>query len=247
MNVLINPRRQGFILALAVASLTFGARAGEQADIVNCAGTWKWTLVMANGQTYERNVNLKQAGDRLTGSSIWPDGAEAVIQEGRIKGSELSFTLTRQQADQKIVSKYQGKISGDTIKGSIESPLNGQPRHFDWLAKRAQAEPAQPATGIWKWSFDMPSGPAIEPSVKLKQDGEKLTGLLTWGNSEQPISEGKAKDGVVSFKVLTQRDGRTVTAMYQGKVSGDTIKGKRDSDWSGENVSRDWEAKRVKE
>ena len=232
-------------LCLAVASLTFGVESAERSDPSNPTGTWQWTLVTANGQTYERSLRLEQAGDRLTGISIWPDGAEVAVQEGRIKGNELSFTLTRQQADQKVVSKYRGKINGDTIRGTIDSPFNGQPRNFDWQAKRVKERAPSPATGTWAWSLTDPNGPTIEPSAKLKQEGQAVTGVVNWSGREQPISEGKFKDGELSFKVQSERDGRTVTSSYQGKLDGDTIKGNRESNWTGENVSRAWEAKRV--
>jgi hypothetical protein len=36
-----------------------------------------------------------------------------------------------------MVSKYNGKVSADAIKGKIESERNGQPQTRDWEAKRA--------------------------------------------------------------------------------------------------------------
>ena len=47
--------------------------------------------------------------------------------------------------------------------------------------------------------------------------------------------------------MVSKRDERTVTSNYRGKLRGDTIKGKWDSDWTGDVVTRDWEAKRSKE
>ena len=32
------------------------------------------------------------------------------------------------------------------------------------------------ASGTWKWTFTMPDGSKVEPRVKLKQEGDKLTG-----------------------------------------------------------------------
>ena len=86
------------------------------------------------------------------------------------------------------------------------------------------------ATGTWKWTFATSNGDTIEGSIKLKQDGNKLTGDSTLRGNATAISEGKIKDGQVSWKVFRERDGRKVTASFAGKLSGDTIKGKFESD-----------------
>ena len=53
-------------------------------------------------------------------------------------GEEISFQVSREFNGNKIVQKYHGKISGDTIKGKIESPGRdgGEARSRDWEAKR---------------------------------------------------------------------------------------------------------------
>ncbi len=48
----------------------------------------------------------------------------------------------------------------------------------------------------------------LEPSAKLTQAGDKLTGVLIMGERERPISEGTIKDGEVNFKVVSKRDDR---------------------------------------
>ena len=66
-------------------------------------------------------------------------------------------------------------------------------------------------------------------------------------NNDTPIEDAKFKDGEVSFKVTRERNGQKTTTSYSGKVSGDTIKGKAESERDGKTQSRDWEAKRAKE
>jgi hypothetical protein len=140
-----------------------------------------------------------------------------------------------------MTTKYAGKLAGDSIKGKMEFERDGETSSREWEAKRQMAS----ATGTWKWSFEIPNGQTLEPSAKLKQDGEKLTGVLIMGDRERPISEGTIKGDQVTFNVISKRDDdRTVTSKYYGKLSGDTIKGKWDSDWSGDVVTRTWEAKR---
>ena len=112
----------------------------------------------------------------------------------------------------------------------------------------ARAEDKANPTGAWKFSVSF-NNQTFERTVKLKLDGDKLTGSMS-GREGQPdtaIEDGKYKDGQVSFKVVRERNGQKFATKYEGKVSGDTIKGKMESDFGGQTRSSDWEAKRVKE
>src|SRR4051812_9574549 len=65
----------------------------------------------------------------------------------------------------------------------------------------AAGNTAAPATGTWKWTIQGPNG-EIETTLKLKQDGEKLTGTITGFNgNDSEIQDGSVKDGQVIFKV----------------------------------------------
>jgi hypothetical protein len=110
------------------------------------------------------------------------------------------------------------------------------------------ARAADDATGTWKWSVPGRNGGAArDVTLKLKQDGEKLTGTLNFGgNRDVEITDGKIKDGELSFKVVQKRQNNEITTNYTGKLSGDTIKGKSERE-GGNGQARDWEAKRSKE
>jgi hypothetical protein len=108
------------------------------------------------------------------------------------------------------------------------------------------ARGAERPTGTWKWEVKV-NDQTIDLSLKLKQEGDKLTGALTGPGGETEIQDGKYKDGDLSFTVLRERNGQKMTFKYTGKVSGDTIKGKTDIDRDGQTSSRDWEAKRSKD
>ena len=86
-------------------------------------------------------LKLKVDGEKLTGTLSSPgrDGqtTETAIADGKVKGEEVSFTVTREFNGNKMVSKYNGKVSADAIKGKIESERNGQPQTRDWEAKRS--------------------------------------------------------------------------------------------------------------
>jgi hypothetical protein len=85
------------------------------------------------------------------------------------------------------------------------------------------------ATGTWKWSQEGPGG-SMDFTLKLKQDGEKLTGTITgFQGEESPIEDGKVKDGVVSFKVTRDFGGRPFVTTYTGKLSGGSLKAKSET------------------
>jgi hypothetical protein len=111
-------------------------------------------------------------------------------------------------------------------------------------AKDAKANP----TGTWKWTVNF-GGNEMERVLKLKLEGDKLSGTLSGGPAgDAKIEDAKYKDGEVTFKIQREFNGQKFTIHYSAKVSGDTLKGKSEIDrGDGEKVSRDFEAKRAKE
>lgn len=110
---------------------------------------------------------------------------------------------------------------------------------------RAADEKPDP-NGTWKWTV-MFNNQSREMTLKLKLEGDKLTGtILGRNNQESPIEEAKYKEGEVSFNVVRERDGQKFTTKYTGKITGDTLKGKSTFERNGQTQERDWEAKREK-
>jgi hypothetical protein len=209
----------------------------------NATGTWKWSFTGQNGQTMDSTLKLKQEDAKLTGTLTGRRG-DVEIEDGKINGADVSFTVTRERNGEKFVTKYAGKISGDEIKGKIEMGSGDQARSRDWEAKR---EKVADATGTWQWTMTRPDGQTSERKMKLKQDGDKLTGVSIWNDTEVAIEDGKIKDGEVTFTVTRERDGNKFTVNYKGKLDGDSLKGKIEGTFGGEVRSFDWDAKRVKE
>lgn len=104
-------------------------------------------------------------------------------------------------------------------------------------------------TGTWKWEFKR-GDQTREVTLKLKLEGDKLTGSMPGrNNTETAIENGSFKDGVVSFSVTREFNGNKRTTKYSGKLDGDTIKGETESPGrdGGDAVKRPWEAKRAAE
>ena len=109
---------------------------------------------------------------------------------------------------------------------------------------------AADVNGTWTWTTPGRNGGQDRKSVlKLKTEGDKLTGTINGRQEDIKITDGKVTGDEVSFKVSRPagQSGNTITQKYTGKVSGDSIKGKVTFERNGQEQSRDWEAKREKD
>ena len=117
--------------------ISLAARAEDKKPEIT--GTWKSSFTNQNGQVRENVFKLKAEGEKLTGTVSGRQN-DTAIEQGKIKGEEISFQVTREFNGNKMVFKYSGKVSGDTIKGKSESERDGQPQKRDWEAKREAAK-----------------------------------------------------------------------------------------------------------
>lgn len=105
-------------------------------------------------------------------------------------------------------------------------------------------------SGNWTWTTPGRNGnPERTSTLTLKADGAKLTGKVSapgrdGAAAEIAITEGKVDGDAISFAVVREVNGNSVTAKYSGKVSADKITGKIETNRDGKAQSRDWEAKR---
>ena len=130
----MKPRSSGWWRAAGLGLVAL-LGVGAAALAADATGTWKWT-VERDGNSYETTLKLKQDGDRLTGTMSGRQGSETAIEDGKVAGDTISFKVTREFGDNKVVQMYQGKVSGDTIKGERKSNRDGQDQTREWQAKR---------------------------------------------------------------------------------------------------------------
>ena len=132
---------------LALAScvvITLGA--GSQAQAADASGNWTWSRPGRNGgEPQKMSLTLKADGEKLTGTLTSPgrqggDPVKTEISDGTVKGEDVSFTVSREFNGNKMVAKYNGKLSADSIKGKIATERNGEAQSRDWEAKREAAK-----------------------------------------------------------------------------------------------------------
>ncbi len=120
-------------ILLALSAFSSTVRAADKADPT---GTWKWSFTTADGQKRDTTLKLKLEGDKLTGAIVRRENQETAITDATFKDNEVAFSVTRERNNQKFVTKYKGKIDGDTIKGTTESERDGKTNSREWEAKR---------------------------------------------------------------------------------------------------------------
>jgi hypothetical protein len=125
------------IVAVALVAGALAPAAGADDKKADVTGTWKWS-VERNGQTFETTLKLKQDGEKVTGTITGRQGNETEIEDGKIKGEAVSFKVTREFNGNKVVMSYQGKLSGDSIKGDTKFERDGDTQTREWEAKRSK-------------------------------------------------------------------------------------------------------------
>ena len=111
------------------------------------AGTWKYSQpARGGGQPVERTLTLEFKGGTLTGTLKGADMGQyqipdTAISDASFTNGTIAFSVERAGRDgTKRVSKYSGKLEGDSIKGTVESPGRGggAAQKTDWVATRAK-------------------------------------------------------------------------------------------------------------
>lgn len=117
------------LLAVTVAAAVWAADA---------TGKWTWNQRGQGGNEVTMNLELKQDGEKLTGTVARGD-QKTEIKEGTVKNGEVAFVVVRERNGQEFKQQYKGKLDGDTIKGTVSfKTADGQERSRDWVAMRAK-------------------------------------------------------------------------------------------------------------
>ena len=114
-------------LVMVLAVLAVSAFAGD------VSGKWKYSFTMQNGETRESSMTLKAEGSKLTGTMEGRNGS-VEIQEGKVDGDNVSFSVTRSFGGNEVKIHYKGVLKGDELKLT----MGFGDREMEITAKRAQ-------------------------------------------------------------------------------------------------------------
>jgi len=107
-------------------------------------GTWRWTLPAGTGNpNTERTLTLLPKEQALLGK-IWhhacPQGPipDQTIRHAFYQDGSIGFIVHARYGEKPVALRYQGRIQGDTIRGTIErSGIDGgAPVRVAWVATR---------------------------------------------------------------------------------------------------------------
>ncbi|QIF02863.1 hypothetical protein [Roseimicrobium sp. ORNL1] len=122
------------LVALAVAALASAAEPAEP------TGTWMWSTKSPDGEILT-SLRLELKSGIIAGAYSNQHG-DTAISDASLQGDLIRFAVVRDLGGKKYVVKYQGRIEGDTIKGTIQAPGHdgGEGVKLDWIAKRTTRE-----------------------------------------------------------------------------------------------------------
>jgi hypothetical protein len=119
-------------ILLSVVVLTLAAGGAGAGDV---SGTWVAEFTTPNGQTRESTFNFEVDGEELTGTVSGRQG-DTPIDEGKIVGDEISFSVTRDFGRGEMKFLYEGAVSGDEIEMTVT--IEDRDRTFEMTAKRVK-------------------------------------------------------------------------------------------------------------
>jgi hypothetical protein len=112
---------------LLIAALVLGILLAAPAVAADVTGTWKAEFTTPDGTQRTSTFKFKTDGEKLTGT-VAGSQDETKIDNGMVKGDEISFTAERPFGS----FSYKGKVSGDSILFKVSFDGND----FDITAKR---------------------------------------------------------------------------------------------------------------
>jgi len=100
----------------AAAAFLFLTSVALAADV---DGKWTGSMATPNGDV-PVTFNFMADADKLNGSTMGPDGTEIKIANGKIDGSNISFSITFDFGGMPFTLNYKGVVAKDQIKFTID-------------------------------------------------------------------------------------------------------------------------------
>jgi uncharacterized membrane protein len=203
------------------------------------SGTWKGAFDY-QGSPVPLTINLKIAGNTVTGTVEGLPSTPAEIHDGALAGDTVTFWINTDYQGQTYKLVYKGKVAADQISfdfgtedGSFSAPLMVKKSGPETAA--APPPPAPDVNGDWKGTFDL-NGTPTELIFHLKSAANAVTGTVErTGAPPTDVHEGKLDGDTVSFWITVDYQGESYTIVYKGKITPGQIDfdfGTADQSWS---------------
>ncbi len=120
-----------------VALVTIAAALAIPAVAADIDGKWNGAMPSRDGNPREVSFQFKAEGAKLTGHFIGPMGREIAIQDGKVAGDSISFSVSLDFNGNMVKIGYTGKLSGGDLKMKMQR--EGASRSVEFTLKRAGA------------------------------------------------------------------------------------------------------------
>src|SRR5689334_3922844 len=230
-------------IALLISSAAFAApfnrRALDDKAASDISGKYEGVAKSEAFGEIPLTVNLKNTGGKLSGTIETPQGPANITDgsyaDGKVTikfdagGNEGIVTATLN--GDRIVGKWELGGAGGTLDLKKAGSTASTP-----APSAAPAAGGDPISGDWDGSADA-GGMTIPFTLKLKLEGNKVTGTSTSDQGSATISNGKWDGSKLSFSLDTPQGSITMSGIVKdGKITGDF-------DFSGQMTGK-WEAKK---
>lgn len=200
-------------------------------------GTWKWKTKTDAGEI-ANSMSLDQQFQVVTGAVSFPEGNEAAITEASLNGTQIKFSATPRIADKEVKIVYEGKVEGDTIKGTqkwLTGPSVRRQTH-PWTAKRDRVD----VTG--RWQIKAPGYSSRNGTLRIaRKDKALVATYLRDGprRKEEPVPAFYVWGSSVRFEIPLNGTPLAFVGSLKGDAGGGTVSAE-----SGDEKTK-WTAKRV--
>ena len=120
---------------------------------------------------------------------------------------------------------------------------------FAQQASPTQSAPAQGVEGRWTGSIQIPNGGEAEMAMTFKKDKDVYTGTIAiiGMQGDRPFKSVKVDGDKVKAQAEFETPNGNIVVNYTFTLKDDTLKGKGEADFGGQNMAFDINLKRVAE
>ncbi len=131
-----------FLVCLVATHSSLAADQQEKPAATTNTVTGKWTYILevSLDTALDFTAEFKQDGEKVTGF-VMVQELKTAIEKGKLKDGQFTFEIPREYGGVKFMSRYTGKLAGDTLKGKIVSGAAPVERTYEWSAKREKPAP----------------------------------------------------------------------------------------------------------
>lgn len=215
------------------------------------SGTWTLNVQLGAGE-HSVTLILQQEGETLRGSIQGALGTAEIANASVSPAGELRFTVRVTLGGQTTEATFTGTIAGNAMRGSVQAvgqspgtftgtkpgPPSPQPQPVaapsPTPTRTPPAQAAPPNTplaatgtnlsGAWALTVAV-GGRTIPGTLKLRQEGQRLSGSLESAFGTTELSDGSTGPEGFRFTTSAVVEGRNVEITITGTVSGNQMSG----------------------